>query len=126
MAAWLRVLANPKILGRFLRTPAGRRAVFKYGSMVLKSKTVRNGIKRVMTQNPNNKKNAQYQKQLDDIQSRLDKLEAQFDAVKTDPNRADATTFAAGRLVVEMRQLYNQMQADYARMMHMNANAHTR
>ena len=38
MAAWLRVLANPRVLKRFLGTRAGKKATLKYGSMLLKSR----------------------------------------------------------------------------------------
>lgn len=40
MAVWLRFLANPKLLGRFMKSKAGRKAAFKWGSMLLKSRAI--------------------------------------------------------------------------------------
>ena len=57
MAAWLRILANPKVLKRFLGTKAGKKATLKYGSMLLNSKMAQNAIGKFIKRNGETMKN---------------------------------------------------------------------
>ena len=77
MAAWLRVLANPKVLKRFLGTKAGKKATLKYGSMLLNSKMAQNAIGKFINRNGDTmKNNKEYKQQLKDyarLQKRVEK-----------------------------------------------------
>lgn len=134
MAAWLRILANPKVLKRFLGTKAGKKATIKYGNMLLNSKIVQNAIARFINRNDDTmKNNKEYKQQLRDyarLQKRVEKLEAQLDHVRDDNNKMSALTFTLGRNVVEMRRLLAQMQTQYQNQMQQMqmamANARTR
>lgn len=120
MAAWLRVLANPKILKRFLGTKAGKRAAFKYGSMLVNSKAVQNTIGKFMNNNGDKLKNDREYKKLAreyaDLQQKVAKLEAQIDAQRDNNERVQTLTFTMGRTVVEMQRLYAQMQTELQRL----------
>lgn len=117
MAAWLRILANPRILKRFLGTRAGKKAVLKYGSMLLKSKMIRNAIQRFMggigkslTGDKEYKKN---EKEYTRLLQRMEKLESQLESVRDNNEKISELTFALGRTVVEMQRLLTQMQSLY-------------
>ena len=134
MAAWLRILANPKVLKRFLGTKAGKKATIKYGNMLLNSKIVQNAIARFINRNDDTmKNNKEYKQQLRDyarLQKRVEKLEVQLDHARDDNNKMSALTFTLGRNVVEMRRLLAQMQTQYQNQMQQMqmamANARTR
>ena len=51
MSVWVRFLANPKLLGRFLKTKAGRKAAFKWGGMLVKSRAVQSLIDKFINRN---------------------------------------------------------------------------
>lgn len=134
MAAWLRVLANPKVLKRFLGTKAGKKAALKYGSMLLNSKMVQNAIGKFINRNGNTlKNNKEYKQQLKEytvLQKRVEKLEKQLDKSRDNSEKLSELTFTLGRSVVEMQRLLTQMQAQYQshiqQMQIAMANAHTR
>lgn len=117
MAAWLRVLANPKVLKRFLGTKAGKKATLKYGSMLLNSKMAQNAIGKFINRNGNTmKNNKEYKEQLRDyarLQKRVEKLEMQLESVRDNSDKMAELTFTLGRNVVEMQNLLSQMQAQY-------------
>ncbi len=118
MAAWLRVLANPRVLKRFAGTKAGRRAMFKYGKMLVNSKMAQDAVKKIFSSNrgakSSDKQMAGYQKQFNELQARIAALESQLQARDQDNAQLEAMTFTLGRQVVQLRQLYAQMQADLA------------
>ena len=134
MAAWLRVLANPKVLKRFLGTRAGKKATLKYGSMLLNSRMVQNAIGKFIGRNGDTmKNNKEYKQQLKDyarLQKRVEKLESQLDRALDNNDKMSELTFALGRNVVEMQRLLAQMQSEYQ--LHMRqmqiamANTHAR
>lgn len=134
MAAWLRILANPKVLKRFLGTKAGKKATLKYGSMLLNSKMAQNAIGKFINRNGETmKNNKEYKQQLKDyarLQKRVEKLETQLDRAHDNNDKMSELTFTLGRNVVEMQQLLAQMQSQYqAQMQQMQiamANARTR
>jgi hypothetical protein len=134
MAAWLRVLANPKVLKRFLGTKAGKKATLKYGSMLLNSKMAQNAIGKFINRNGDTmKNNKEYKQQLKDyarLQKRVEKLETQLDRAHDNNDKMSELTFTLGRNVVEMQRLLAQMQTQYQiQMQQMQiamANAHTR
>lgn len=134
MAAWLRVLANPRVLKRFLGTRAGKKATLKYGSMLLNSKMAQNAIGKFINRNGETmKNNKEYKQQLKDyarLQKRVEKLESQLDRAHDNNDKMSELTFTLGRNVVEMQQLLAQMQSQYqAHMQQMQiamANARTR
>lgn len=134
MAAWLRVLANPRVLKRFLGTRAGKKATLKYGSMLLNSKMAQNAIGKFINRNGETmKNNKEYKQQLKDyarLQKRVEKLETQLDRAHDNNDKMSELTFTLGRNVVEMQQLLAQMQSQYqAHMQQMQiamANARTR
>ena len=134
MAAWLRVLANPKVLKRFLGTKAGKKATLKYGSMLLNSRMAKNAIGKFMNHNgkniSGNKDYAKLEKEYARIQKRVEKLETQLDRARDNDAKISELTFTLGRNVVEMRQLLAQMQELYQshvqQMQIAMARAHTR
>lgn len=121
MAAWLRILANPKVLKRFLGTKAGKKATLKYGSMLLKSRMAQNAIGKFINRNGDTmKNNKEYKQQLKDyahLQKRVEKLETQLDRAHDNNDKMSELTFALGRNVVEMQRLLAQMQSQYQNQM---------
>ena len=134
MAAWLRVLANPRVLKRFLGTRAGKKATLKYGSMLLNSRMAQNAIGKFINRNGKAMKNdKEYKQQLRDyarLQKRVEKLESQLDRARDNNDKMSELTFTLGRNVVEMQRLLAQMQTQYqSHMQQMRiamANARTR
>lgn len=134
MAVWLRVLANPRVLKRFLGTRAGKKATLKYGSMLLNSRMAQNAIGKFINRNGNAMKNdKEYKQQLRDyarLQKRVEKLESQLDRARDNNDKMSELTFTLGRNVVEMQRLLAQMQRQYqSHMQQMQiamANARTR
>lgn len=134
MAVWLRVLANPRVLKRFLGTRAGKKATLKYGSMLLNSRMAQNAIGKFINRNGNTMKNdKEYKQQLRDyarLQKRVEKLESQLDRAHDNNDKMSELTFTLGRNVVEMQRLLAQMQTQYqSHMQQMQiamANARTR
>ena len=121
MAAWLRILANPKVLKRFLGTKAGKKATLKYGSMLLNSKMAQNAIGKFINRNGETMKNNKaYKQQLKDyarLQKRVEKLEGQLDNARDNGEKMSELTFTLGRNVVEMQRLLAQMRAQYQQQM---------
>ena len=134
MAAWLRVLANSRVLKRFLGTRAGKKATLKYGSMLLNSRMAQNAIGKFINRNGDAMKNdKEYKQQLRDyarLQKRVEKLESQLDRARDNNDKMSELTFTLGRNVVEMQRLLAQMQTQYqSHMQQMQiamANARTR
>ncbi|MBQ4130636.1 MAG: hypothetical protein IJD69_04680 [Alphaproteobacteria bacterium] len=130
----LRAVAKPAVFKRFLGTKAGKKAVLKYGTMLVKSKDVRNAIGNFINRNGDKMKNDKaYKQQLKDyaaMEKRVEKLEQQLAAAHDNNEKIQILTFTLGRNVVEMQQLLVQMQAQYQQtlqqQMAMAANAHTR
>ncbi|MBQ8294038.1 MAG: hypothetical protein IJX89_01460 [Alphaproteobacteria bacterium] len=120
MAVWLRVLANPKVLKRFLGTKAGKRAAFKYGSMLVKSKTIQNAIGKFMNNNgeklQSDKDYKKLAREYASLQQKIAKLEGQIDAQRNNNEKIQTLTFTMGRTVVEMQRLYAQMQTELQRL----------
>ena len=119
MQVLLRLLANPKLLARFLRPPAGRRAALKYGTMVVKSKTAQDAITKFMHTNNQylggKKDYAMQQAKFDKIQRQISQLQSQVDAVRQDRQTLETATFTMGRRVIELQRLYAQMQMELQR-----------
>lgn len=117
MANWIRLLANPKVLKRFLGTKAGKKAALKYGNMLLNSKMAQNAIDKFMNKNGNAMKDdkafKRQQKDYIALQKRVAKLEAQLDRAHDNNDKMSELTFTLGRNVVEMQRLLAQMQAQY-------------
>ena len=117
MANWIRILANPKVLKRFLGTKAGKKAALKYGNMLLNSKMAQNAIDKFMNKNGNAMKGdkafKRQQKDYIALQKRVAKLEAQLDRAHDNNDKMSELTFSLGRNVVEMQRLLAQMQAQY-------------
>ena len=129
-----RFAKNPKVFKRFLGTKAGKKAMWKYGTMVVNSKSVQNGVSKFMSRNGDkmkgNKDYKKMEKEYVQLQKKVAKLEAQLESAQTSQEKMQTLTFTLGRQVVEMRQLLSQMQEQYqktlqAQQMQM-ANAHTR
>lgn len=119
MAVWLRVLANPKVLKRFLQTKAGRKAALKYGTMLLNSKMVQDSVNRFMNKNDralsDDKAYVAQTKQYAALQKQIAALQAQIDKSRDDNAAVQTATFTMGRRVIEMQRLYAQMQAELQR-----------
>lgn len=130
----VRAVAKPAVFKRFLGTKAGKKAILKYGTMLVKSKDVRNSIGNFINRNGNTMKNDKtYKQQVQEyaqLQKRVDKLEKQLATAQDNNEKIQTLTFALGRNVVEMQQLLTQMQAQYQQalrhQMAMAANARTR
>ena len=116
MAAWLRVLANPKVLKRFLGTKAGKKATMKWGKMILESKMTQNAIDKLMNKNgktlSNDKKYKEMAKEYAALQAKVAQLESKLNAIQNDSAALETTTFTLGRQVVEMRRLYQEMLSE--------------
>ncbi len=117
MAVWLRVLANPRVLKRFMGTRAGKKAALKYGSMLLNSKMARDAVGKFMNRSggamKGNRDFAKMEREYARLERRVEKLETQLDAVRNNDEKISELTFTLGRNVVEMQQLLAQMQALY-------------
>ncbi|MBR5153831.1 MAG: hypothetical protein IKW57_03500 [Alphaproteobacteria bacterium] len=117
MVAWLRVLAKPAVLKRFVRSRAGKRAALKYGKMLLESKMVRDLIGKFMNRNGKNMdNNKEYKKQVREYQKlekRVADLELKLENAHNDREKTETLTFTLGRTVVQMQQLLAQMQELY-------------
>ena len=113
----VRAVAKPAVFKRFLGTKAGKKAVLKYGTMLVKSKDVRNAIGNFINRNGDKMKNDKaYKQQLKDyaaMEKRVEKLEQQLAAAHDNNEKIQTLTFTLGRNVVEMQQLLAQMQALY-------------
>ncbi len=113
MAHWVRIIANPKILKRFIKTPEGKRAAFKYGKMALESEVTKKAVKKFVDRNGHdlakNKKYREQEQKYRQLQARIDELEQQVAQMKNNESELQTKTFSLGRAVVEMRELYNQM-----------------
>lgn len=123
MAVWLRFLANPKLLGRFMKTKAGRKAAFKWGSMLLKSRAIDSLIGKFTNKNGkslgNNKEYKELEKEYKRLKKRVAELEKQADKNRDNQAALQADTFALGRQVIEMQRLYAQMQSELQRQQQM-------
>ncbi len=117
MAAWLRVLANPKILKRFLNTKAEKKATLKYGKMLLNSKMAKNAIEKFINRDGgalvDNRDYAKLFKDYRALQKCTEKIEAQLERARDDGDKMSELTFALGRNVVAMHRLLAQMQFVY-------------
>ncbi len=117
MAVWLRVLANPRVLKRFMGTRAGKKAALKYGSMLLNSKMARDAVGKFMKRSggamTGNRDFAKMEREYARLERRVEKLETQLEAVRNNDEKISELTFTLGRNVVEMQQLLAQMQALY-------------
>lgn len=116
MAAWLRILANPRVLKRFLGTRAGKKAALKYGSMLLKSRMAQNAIGKFINRNGSalkDDKSFKQQQEYAALQKHVARLEAQLDRARDNNDKLSELTFTLGRNVVEMQRLLTQMQAQY-------------
>ena len=117
MAAWVRILANPKVLKRFLGTKAGKKATMKWGKMLLESKIIQSAIGKLMNgiggKMDKNKEYTKMTKEYAALQKKVAKLEAQLDTIQNDNAALEAKTFTLGRQVVEMRHLYERMLAEF-------------
>ena len=117
MAVCLRVLANPRVLKRFMGTRAGKKAALKYGSMLLNSKMARDAVGKFMNRSggamTGNRDFAKMEREYARLERRVEKLETQLDAVRNNDEKISELTFTLGRNVVEMQQLLKKMQAEY-------------
>lgn len=117
MAAWLRVLANPKVVKRFFKTKAGKKVILKYGKMLLESRMIRGMIDRFLRKNNaalrNNKEYRKLEKEYEKLQQRVAELEKKLNATNENKQDLETLTFSLGRAVVEMQQLLKKMQAEY-------------
>lgn len=115
MPVILRLLANPKLLARFMRTKAGRKAALKYGTMLVKSKTVQDSVKKLLKNGWGNQF-ADAEKKYNELQAKIDALQSQIDARNATDEQLQVATFTIGRQVIEMRRLYAQMQRQLQQM----------
>ena len=116
MSVWVRFLANPKLLGRFLKTKAGRKAAFKWGGMLVKSRAAQSLIDKFINRNGKrlnkDKSYRDLEKKYENIQKRIAELEKQFEKSHESQSAIQTNTFTLGRQVIEMQQLYTQMQSE--------------
>ena len=102
-----------------MKTKAGRKAAFKFGGMLLKSRATQKLIESFMGKNSSSlEKNKEYkdlEKNYKQIQQRVAELEAEAKSNEEDKENLQALAFTLGRQVVEMQKLYNQMQQELQR-----------
>lgn len=120
MANWVRVLANPAVLKRFLGTKAGKRAMFKFGNMLINSKTVRRAIGNFINRNGQslrgNREYKKLEKKYAELEKRVDTLVAELEQSQATEREIQTKTFTLGRQVVEMQRLYAQMELELNKM----------
>lgn len=113
----VRAVAKPAVFKRFLGTRAGKRAILKYGTMLVKSKDVQKSVGNIINRAGNTlKRNADYKKSVreyEKLQNRVDTLEKRLAHIRNNDEKISELTFTLGRNVVEMQQLLAQMQALY-------------
>lgn len=127
----VRAIAKPKVFMRFLGTKAGKRAMLKSGTMLLRSKSAQNMISKFVSKNDKqmtgNKEYEEYKKKYEHLQKRIAELEKQLDAARDNQSQMETLTFTLGRQVVQMQQLLAQMQQQQNVLAMQMANAqHTR
>ncbi|MBR2510578.1 MAG: hypothetical protein IKB59_00230 [Alphaproteobacteria bacterium] len=110
----VRAIAKPKVFKRFLGTKAGKRAMLKSGTMLLRSKSVQNTLSKFVSKNDKqmagNKEYEEYKKKYEQLQKRIAELEKQLDAARDNQSQMETLTFTLGRQVVQMQQLLQDMQ----------------
>ena len=116
MPVLLRLLANPKLLARFMRTKAGRKAALKYGTMLVNSKTAQDSVKKFLNKNGRDLQFAASEKKYNELQAKIDALQTQVDARNATDAQLQTATFTLGRQVVEMQRLYAQLQQQLQQM----------
>lgn len=116
MPVLLRLLANPKLLARFMRTKAGRKAALKYGTMLVNSKTAQDSVKKFLNKNGRDRQFAASEKKYNELQAKIDALQAQVDTRSATDAQLQTATFTLGRQVVEMQRLYAQLQQQLQQM----------
>ena len=119
MPVWLRFLANPKLFGRFMKSKAGRRAAFKWGAMIVKSRTAQSLIDKFINKNgktlDKNKEYKKLEKEYKKAQQRIADLERMVEQNNENQTALQTNTFALGRQVIELQRLYAQMQNEIHR-----------
>ena len=120
----VRAIAKPKVFMRFFGTKAGKRAMLKSGTMLLRSKSAQNMISKFVSKNDKqmtgNKEYEEYKKKYEQLQKRIAELEKQLDAARDNQSQMETLTFTLGRQVVQMQQLLKDMQQqqnEYAKQM---------
>ena len=127
----VRAIAKPKVFKRFLGTKAGKRAMLKSGTMLLRSKSVQNTLSNCMSKNDKqmagNKEYEESKQKYEQLQKRIAELEKQLDAARDNQSQMETLTFTLGRQVVQMQQLLKDMQQQQNFLAMQMANAqHTR
>ena len=109
----VRAISKPKVFKRFLGTKAGKKAVLKWGKMLVNSKIAQSSIDKLMNRMGNSgKSSTKYKKMTKEyvaLQKKVAALEEQLETVKNDNVALETKTFTLGRQVVQMQQLYKQM-----------------
>lgn len=110
----IRAISKPKVFKRFLGTKAGKRAMLKYGTMLLRSKSAQNTISKFVSKNDKqmtgNKEYEESKQKYEQLQKRIAELEKQLDAARDNQSQMETLTFTLGRQVVQMQQLLADMQ----------------
>ena len=110
----VRAIAKPKVFKRFLGTKAGKRAMLKSGTMLLRSKSVQNTLSKFRSKNDKqmtgNKEYEESKQKYEQLQKRIAELEKQLDAARDNQSQMETLTFTLGRQVVQMQQLLKDMQ----------------
>ena len=108
-----RALAKPRVFKRFLGTRAGKRATLKYGTMLIKSKDVRNSVGKFIKNNGSflrsKKEYRQNEQEYAKLVKKIEKLEQQLADAKLIEQKMQELTFTLGRQVVQMRHLLEKM-----------------
>ncbi len=110
-----RALAKPRVFKRFLGTRAGKRAALKYGTMLVKSKDVRNAVNKFIKGNGSilrikDRKYKRLEQEYALLLSNVEMLEIELSNPDLSQEKLQELTFALGRQVVKLRQNLAQMQ----------------
>ena len=73
-----RLLQNPAAAKRFLKTKAGKTAMFNLGMDLVRTKDAKNAINQIFKQTPQTKRQEDLIKQYESIQQRIDELQKQI------------------------------------------------
>lgn len=113
----VRAISKPKVFKRFLGTKAGKKATLKWGKMLVNSKITQRSVDKLMERvgksGQDNKEYKTLVKEYKVLQGKVAQLERKLDSVQNDNNSLETKTFALGRQVVQMRQLYQQMLTEF-------------
>lgn len=117
MVSWIRVLAKPAVIKRFLKTKAGKKTMFKFARMMMESKLIQKVIDKFTKKNDGvlrgNKEFKKLENEYKELQKKTQELQGKLEKMQENQQATEVLAFSLGRTVVEMKRLLEKMQAEY-------------